>query len=301
MRTSRKILLLAAFTFVMAVIGAGEVLCHPARRAVGEPPADLQARSLRLPYDQAGEDQTLAAWMLPGRPGQGAVLLLHGVRADRREMLGRARFLNQRGYAVLLPDLPAHGESSGDAISYGLREAEGVRAALAWLRRELPGEKIGVVGVSLGAASFVLAQPRPAVDAVVLESMFPTIAEAVNDRLRLYLGAPGPALAPLLLWQMPWRLSISPSQLQPIAEMASLHAPLLIAAGTADQHTTLAETQRIFDAALAPKQLWLVRGAAHVDLHAFAPRDYEDRVGAFLGQHLHAQAALESPNTTTLP
>ena len=102
MRTSRKILLLAAFSFVMAVIGAGEVLCHPARRAVGQAPPDLQARSLRLPY---GQGETLSAWMLRGQPGQGAVLLLHGVRADRREMLGRARFLNQLGYAVLLPDL----------------------------------------------------------------------------------------------------------------------------------------------------------------------------------------------------
>lgn len=302
MRTSRKILLLAAFSFVMAVIGAGEVLCHPARRAVGEPPADLKARSLRLPYGQGeGQGETLSAWMLPGRPGQGAVLLLHGVRADRREMLDRARFLNQRGHAVLLPDLPAHGESSGELISYGLREAEGVRAAMAWLRHELPGEKIGVVGVSLGAASFVLARPQPAADAVVLESMFPSITEAMNDRLRLHLGAPGPLLAPLLLWQLPWRLSISPSQLQPIAEMASLHAPLLIAAGTADQHTPVDETQRIFDAAVSPKQLWLVRDAAHVDLYAFAPRDYEDRVGAFLRQHLHAEAPPVSPNTTPLP
>jgi fermentation-respiration switch protein FrsA (DUF1100 family) len=216
------------------------------------------------------------------------VLLLHGVRADRREMLGRARFLNQLGYAVLLPDLPAHGESSGESITYGLREAEGVRAALAYLRQQLPQEKLGVIGVSLGAASLVLADAAPAPDAVVLESMFPTIAEAVQDRLRLYLGAPGPVLAPLLLWQLPWRLSVSPEQLQPIAHMARLHAPVLVAAGTDDQHTPLAETQRIFDAAQAPRSLWLVRGAAHVDLHRHATAEYEARVGAFLAQHLRA-------------
>lgn len=273
----------------MAVIGAGEVLSHPARRAVGEAPPDLKARSLRVSY---GQGETLSAWMLPGRPGQGAVLLLHGVRADRRQMLGRARFLNQRGHAVLLPDLPAHGESSGEHITYGLREAEGVRAAMALLRHELPGEKLGVVGVSLGAASWVLAHVAPPADAVVLESMFPSITEAVNDRLRLVLGAPGTALAPLLLWQLPMRVSVSPSQLQPIAEMATMHSPLLIAAGTDDQHTTLAETQRIFDAAAAPKELWLVQGAAHVDLHAFAPIQYETLVGAFLARHLHADAPI---------
>lgn len=287
MRTSRKILLLAAFSFVMTVIGAGEVLCHPARRAVGDAPSDLKAHSLSLPY---GEGQTLTAWLLPGQPGQGAVLLLHGVRADRRDMLGRARFLNRLGHAVLLPDLPAHGESSGEQITYGVREAEGVRAALAYLRHELPSEKLGVIGVSLGAASFVLAQVQPAPSAVVLESMFPSITEAVTDRLRLHLGAAGPALAPLLLWQLPLRLSVSPSQLQPLAEMATLHAPVLILAGTADQHTPLAETLRIFEAAAAPKDLWLVQDAAHVDLHAIAPQEYEARIGAFLARHLHAHA-----------
>lgn len=289
MRTSRKILLLAAFSLVMAVIGAGEVLCRPARRPIGEAPPDLQVRNLRLPY---GQGETLSAWMLRGQPGRGAVLLLHGVRADRREMLGRARFLNQLGYAVLLPDLPAHGESSGEYITYGLREAEGVRAALGWLRRELPDEKLGVIGVSLGAAAFVLAQARPAPSAVVLESMFPSINEAVTNRLGLYLGAPGTVLAPLLLWQLPLRVSISPSQLQPISEMATMHSPLLIAAGMADQHTPVAETQRIFDAAAAPKDLWLLPGAAHVDLHAFAPREYEARIATFLARHLHAQAPI---------
>lgn len=285
MRTSRKILLLAAFSFVMAVIGAGEVLSHPARRAVGEAPADLKARSLRLPY---GHAETLSAWMLPGQPGRGAVLLLHGVRADRREMLGRARFLSQRGYAVLLPDLPAHGESSGEQVTYGLREAEGVRAAMAYLRREVPNEKLGVIGVSMGAASVVLAHVEPAPDAVVLEAMFPGITEALTNRLRLHLGPPGPALAQLLLWQVPLRMSVSPSQLRPIAEIGKLHSPLLIAAGTDDQHTTLAETQQIFDAAAEPKDLWLVKGAAHVDLHAFSPDAYEARVGAFLAGHLQA-------------
>ena len=40
----------------------------------------------------------VSGWLIPGRPRAGVVLLLHGVRADRREMLGRARFLNRLGY-----------------------------------------------------------------------------------------------------------------------------------------------------------------------------------------------------------
>ena len=63
---------------------------------------------------------------------------------------------------------------------------------------------------------------------------------------------------------------------------------MLIVAGSADRHTTRAETERLFAAAAAPKALWIVEGAAHVDLHAYAPAEYERRIGDFLGAYLDA-------------
>jgi fermentation-respiration switch protein FrsA (DUF1100 family) len=273
---------------LLSVGGAGEMLSRPARSAIGAPPPDLaEAEAVRLPLPGGSEDN-LSGWLVPGQPGHGVVLLLHGVRANRLEMLARARFLHGLGYTVLLVDLPAHGESGGARITYGMREGEGVNAALAFLRARYPHEKIGVVGVSLGAASLVMAQPNVALSAVVLESMFPTIREAVADRLVLYLGPLGRHLAPLLLWQLPLRLGVSPEQLQPIVDIGAMRAPVLIASGSADRHTTLAETERIYAAANAPKELWVVQGATHVDLHAFAPEAYEVRVGAFLGKYLRA-------------
>ncbi len=281
----RRILavIVAFLGFPASVLVAGEVLSRPDHESVGQPPPDLAAAAVEI---RTGEGQLVAGWMVRGTPGVGAVLLLHGARADRREMLGRARFLGGLGYSVLLIDLPAHGESAG-AHKYGLAEAHGVAAALSYLSRELPAERIGVIGVSLGAASLVLAKPNVPLSAVVLESMFPTLREAFADRLSTYLGPLGESLTPLLLWQLAWLLDISPDQLRPIAELPSLHAPLLIAAGSVDHYTTLEETKRIFAAASEPKELWVVNGAEHVDLHAFDPKAYEERVSAFLAKHLH--------------
>src|SRR5262249_13073481 len=156
--------------------------------------------------------------------------------------------------------------------------SEGVRAALAFLERNQPGEPVGAIGVSLGAASLVLAKPDPAPSAVVLESMYPTIEEAVSNRLRIYLGDYAANLALLLVEQLPLRLGIAPAQLHPIEQTGALHCPVLIISGSADRHTPLAETQRIFAATSSPKELWIVDGAAHVDLHAFAPAAYETKV-----------------------
>jgi uncharacterized protein len=282
MRRALKILIVVLGLSVAGILAVGEVLTRPAMRHIGEPPADLHAITVALPTGKG----SVAGWFTRGCPGRGAILLLHGVRSDRRQMLGRARFLARAGYSVLLIDLPAHGESPGERITFGAGEAKGVVAALAYLRKVLPGEKIGVIGVSLGAASVVFAHAQPAPDAVVLESMYPTLADATGNRIAIRLGPPGKVLAPLLLWQVPWRLGITEAQLRPIAQVGALGAPVLIASGTHDRHTPLEETRRIFSAAREPRELWEVEGAAHVDLHRYDPTTYEAKVLAFFGKTL---------------
>jgi len=287
MNSRRRVLLsvvLCASLVLVASFGAGEALSRPASSVIGDPPPDLHA--VPVLFGRVGRE-SVSGWLIRGTPHHGAVLLLHGVRSDRRAMLERARLLGRSGYSVLLIDLPAHGESTGTRITFGLREGAGVRAALDFLRHELPGEPIGVIGVSLGAASMVLSKATPPPNAVVLESMYPTIEEAVTDRLTRRLGAAGRAVAPLLLWQLPLRLGITADDLRPVVDISSLHAPVLVMSGTLDQHTTLAESRHIFEAAAEPKEFWAVEGAAHVDLLTHAPQAYASRVLPFLANHLH--------------
>jgi alpha-beta hydrolase superfamily lysophospholipase len=271
---------------ILVVVGAAIVWAIGSKLiAVAPRPVALSGPGFEDVLLRAAPDQRVVGSWLPGR-GRGAVLLLHGIHGDRRDMADRARFLNAQGYAVLLIDLPGQGASTASFVTFGLREADGVRAALDEMRRRAPGQRIGVIGVSLGAAALVLCRDCPPVDAVVLESMYPTIEEAVANRLRMRLGAVGGPLSALLLWQLPLRLGIRPDALHPIQYVADVKAPVLIAAGSADLHTTLPETERLYAAAAQPKALWIVEGAAHVNLHAYAPEEYERRIGAFLAAHL---------------
>ena len=118
----------------MLLLAAGASACYwaasdlaaPAPREVGPPPPDLPGRVVRVLSPAAG---TLTGWPAPGRRG-GAVLLLHGVRASRLDMLGRARFLHARGYTVMLFDSRAHGESGGQRITFGYLESLDARVLL---------------------------------------------------------------------------------------------------------------------------------------------------------------------------
>ena len=285
-RKTRSALIVVCALAVAAVAGlwvAGDSLSAPVNHAVGVPPADLHAS----PVEFASESgSTLRGWLLPGRAGRGAVVLMHGVRADRTSMSGRARFLNANGYAVLLFDFQAHGESPGERITFGHLESRDARAAVRFVRERMPGEHVGVIGVSLGGAAALLAEPPLGADALVLEMVYPTLEEAVADRLKMRLGSWGGRLSPLLTLQLRPRLGVGPERMRPIERVALVPGPKLFVAGALDKHTTREESRRLFAAARAPKELWVVEGAAHADLHAAAREEYERRVLDFFDKCL---------------
>ena len=278
-----------ATLFLALSTGVSCMFTRPAPARVGVAPAALDAESVVFPSESG---TLLHAWFAPGRSGEGAVLLLHGVGADRRVMLDRARFLRAAGYAVLLPDFQAHGESEGRHITFGALESRDALAALAYLRARAPGEAVGIVGVSMGGAAAVLANEHGAVaDAYVLESMYPTIRDAVHDRLRAWLGPIGPLLSRPLIGLVGAQTGIVADSLRPIDRIGQLGAPVLVAAGTRDRYTTIAESESLYVRASAPKEFWAVAGAGHVDLYAYAAAEYERRVGGFLARYLRPATA----------
>ena len=145
------------------------------------------------------------------------------------------------------------------------------------------------VGVSMGGAATLLASPALDVNAMVLEMVYPTIDEAVSNRLTMRLGRWAGILTPLLTWQLKPRLGISSDALKPIAKVREIPIPKLFIAGAEDQHTTLQESKEIFAAAAEPKELWIVEGAKHTDLYADSKVEYEQRLLSFFQSRLATQ------------
>jgi uncharacterized protein len=279
---------------VLALAGAwlvGSTLINPINHAVTRP-AGFDAQDLSIP----GVGHTIGAWWVDAGAGSAAVLLVHGARADRTDMIGRARLLQSYGLSVLLIDLQGHGETLGEAITFGYRESRDVTAALAWLKSSTgPPRKIGIVGCSLGGAATLLATQPTGAHAIVLESVYPRVTQALENRLRMHVGPLAPALAPLLLWQLPLRFHLATSDLEPIRRVASVGAPVLIVAGSRDERTTLAESKALYAAAVQPKSLWIVEGARHEDILAFDPHGYAATVVPFLLHYLSTSPVSTAP------
>lgn len=280
---------LAIVGFILSLTLTGAIwyiagrLSAPNNIKIGFLPADLIGREIEF---SSLSGSTIKGWLLPGKQGAGIVILMHGVRASRLSMLSRAGFLNRAGYSVLLFDFQAHGESAGEQITFGYLESRDAAAAVEFVNRTVPGEKIAVIGVSMGGAATLLASPPLAVDVIVLESVYPTIDQAITDRLRIRIGSLATIIAPLFQWQLRPRFGIDREFLRPIEKAGRIKIPKLFITGTEDRHTTLAESQQLFNAAGEPKEFWAIKDAKHVDLHQFAKSEYEQRILELFGRHL---------------
>jgi alpha-beta hydrolase superfamily lysophospholipase len=270
---------LAALLGVAGIWGLGSLLTHATNSAV--PPAPAPARAVRI---ESSPGITLAGSWWPAAPAAPAILMLHGNGGNRGAMAPTAAWLHTHGYAVLTIDFRGHGESSPSGKSFGLFESQDAHAALAWLRREHPGSRIGVIGFSLGGAASLLGPQGPLdVDAMVLEGVYPDIRHAIFNRLASRLGRfPATLIEPLLSWQSLPRFGVRPSAIAPIRVLGHVHVPVMVVGGGSDINTPPEETSAMAAATGGLRDLYILPGITHDDLGRTMPEVFQRGLLAFL-------------------
>jgi pimeloyl-ACP methyl ester carboxylesterase len=190
---------------ILAWIVGGQ-LCAPCNRPVPLP-ANLGVEQVSFPSNSGA---MIHGWLVTPATNRAVVILQHGIHGTKSSLVQRARFLTEAGYAVLMFDFQAHGESIGSHITFGYLESRDAQAAVAFAKNRFPGKRIGVIGLSLGAAAAALANPPLDVQALVLEMMYPTVVQATKDRIEMRLGAAGRWFSPQTICghPFPWKTSL---------------------------------------------------------------------------------------------
>ena len=285
--TRRRFATLLLILLFLALAGAwlfGSLMARPVNREMSAPTAPG-----RLVHLNASDGVSLAASFWPGvRPDVPAILLLHGVDANRDQMARHADWLHGLGYAVLAIDFRGHGGSGAVTRSFGLNEARDAAAALAFLRANAPGRRVAVIGISLGGAAALLGDDGPLpVEAMILQAVYPDLRTAIANRIGRVAGWPVAMLGePLLSYQSLPRYGVGPARIAPREAIRAYRGALLVIGGTEDRSTTVADTRALHGAAPGAPALWLVDGADHVTISGLWSEDYRRRVGAFLAQNL---------------
>ena len=236
----------------------------------------------------------IAGWYIPGTRPQ-AIILVHGIHANRRTMLPEAKILAEADYHLLMIDLRGHGQSDGHQNSYGYREALDVQAAVDYLDALPEIDKIGVLGTSLGGATVVRAAAiDERIAAVVIESSYSSLPAAIDDGFDNLSFFPKWPFAPLFVSLAERRLGVKAAQIDSARDLASFKPrPVLIIHGLEDQLFPPDHAERMFDSAQEPKELWLIDGLGHANPVPGHETEYQERVVGFFENHLKSAGRAE--------
>jgi pimeloyl-ACP methyl ester carboxylesterase len=243
------------------------------------------------------------SWVIEPRAARfkGTVVLLHGVRMDKRSLAPMGAALAAAGYRAVLIDLRGHGESSGRYLTYGSVEVRDISSVLDALRdRGLTLGCTGVYGFSYGGAvALELSARDPLISAVVAVASFSTLREVVNDYRHKYLPA-AMSMIPSAWFQgavdEAGRIAqFDPDRIAPLRAVSHSSAARLFIHGTADTQVPLRHSQAFFGAATGNARLVTVAGAEHAAMPGDSTGVVRRETLAWFDQWLGSGACVESP------
>jgi pimeloyl-ACP methyl ester carboxylesterase len=238
--------------------GAGALL-HPSRHTAGPAPA-LAHRDVTF----EGDGVVLRGWLFPAAaPSHGiTVVYLHGAGDNRASGVWIAERLVRQGFDVLAYDARAHGDSGGDACTYGYHERVDLRRAL----DSLGIERAILLGFSLGGAvALQAAAEDPRVVGVVAVATFSDLDSIARSHAPFF-ATEGELREAFALAEH--EASFRVADVSPVDAASRIRAPVLLVHGTADRETRPVHSERVFAALAGPRRLLRVEGAGHHDVLA---------------------------------
>ena len=285
------ILLVLAYGYIAYLMASGVTKAE--RNPLERTPTEYGLAYEDVEFPSRGGDADLKGWLI-GEAGEGpAVILVHGLSGNRASERGLkiARALFDGGYAVLLFDLRAHGESGGERVSGGYYEKDDMLGAYDFLveRGVAPG-RVGVLGSSMGAAITLLGAPEePGIRAVVADSGFADVEDLIageTARATIFPKWMVPIFTPGLKIAARVFYGIDVGRIAPEKVVGTLGYPVLIIHGEADERIPVEHAARLREVAYAGSELWTLPGVEHGDVFDARPDEYVDRVLAYFGSHL---------------
>jgi uncharacterized protein len=258
--------------------GCTQAFFYPDRVLVNTPDSvGLDYQPLEITAD---DGTSLFAWFLPARGEPLAtVLYLHGNAQNISAHFAQIAWMPAAGFNVLALDYRGYGRSGG---SPSLRGAQiDIDAAMRVLlaRTDVDPKRIYIFGQSLGGALAIYYGANTAyranVRAIIVDSPFSDYRLIAQEKL---------ASTPLT-WAFQWLPSLTVNNdYSPQASVKALSPiPILLIHGDQDGTVPADHSQRLYEGAAEPKELWIVPGAGHIQ--SLKTKSIRDRLTAFLRRH----------------
>ena len=290
---------------LLAIIGVLFVTKYEAHRLITAP---LATRNLpeetpanyNLPFEDlivtSADGVKLVGWFIPSQNGA-VVILQHGYKSTRGELLNEAEMLYRHGYGVLLTTIRAHDHSDGELITFGMREVQDMDAWYRYLlmRNDIDPNRIGILGNSFGGMLAIqYAAQNENIKAIVANCAFSSLSDTVSTSVTHFTDLPAFPFAPLIVYWAEQETGYKLEDVDATKWIAQISPrPVFLMQGGADVVISADSGQRLYDAAGEPKELWFEPELGHVGFDSEMAVEFERRVVEFFDHYLLDQQSGE--------
>lgn len=220
-------------------------------------------------------------------PGAPIELMFHGYRGNaERDLPGGVQRGFKIGRSVLLPDQRCSGNSDGHTITFGINEH---RDCLAWvdfmIRHFGPDVKIILTGISMGAATVLMAAGKPLPKNVigVLADCGYSTPKAIIQKVIRQMGLPEKLAYPFVKLGATLFGDFDLEETSPLEAMKTCTVPVIFFHGESDDFVPCDMSREVYDACTSKKMLVTIPGAGHGLSYAVQPQRYLDSLREFFG------------------
>jgi dipeptidyl aminopeptidase/acylaminoacyl peptidase len=246
---------------------------------------------------QSFDGTRLYGWWMAAARRAPTVVVLHGVKKNRTDVLRAALVLRRAGFNILMFDGRAHGDSEGRYVTYGFYEQRDVEWAIQWLVKEkrINRNRVGLMGESMGASiALQVVAHNDWIRAVWADSPFASLRRVTEEFLRRVTKLPDAVLNPVLWTSIQvanYRGKFDVESVDPLSLASRIKCPVYLIHGTADQLIATQHSQNIYETLGGDKELWVVEGARHARSIRHSRQEYSERLTRFFAEKLEEKSA----------
>lgn len=216
-------------------------------------------------------------------------ILVHGYNDSGLWFQEEALAFYNHGFHLLLPDARGHGKSQGSYVGMGWHDRLDLVCWIHWITVQDPDAKIVLYGVSMGAATVMMAAgeclPKN-VKAIVEDCGYTSAWEVLKYQLKAQFHLPAfPALTCAgLVTRLKAGYGFKDADAVKCVSRTKL--PILFIHGTEDSFVPFEMSKRLYDACSSEKEYLAVEGAVHVKSAMVGGLTYWNKVFQFLDRYL---------------
>lgn len=265
----RTVILLALLMGVILVkaVNMDQNFYYPDRKVYRTPAEDgLRFEEVRFNSEDGTE---LNGWFIPAEgKALGTVIHFHG---NAQNMTGHYSFVSwlpKNGFNLFVFDYRGYGKSEGTPTRDGVHQDSEAAVRYIKSRTDIDQNKIILFGQSIGGANAIAvlgSDDFEGIAGIAVESAFSSYRRVAADHIAPFLRS----LTPLIV-----RQSYSPIKV--VANISP--TPILFIHGTEDKTVPFYHSQRLYEKAGQPKELWVIEGGWHTEALSIYAEKYQPRL-----------------------